>query len=349
MGGVLSLDPLGPDDLDEAREAALVATGDGEGLLAPFVRADVRARPLVLVHGIKGHPGELRALAEHALAIGGVQPYLFLYDDRGRYLDRSGDDLALALAALACHVRRAAPVLVAHSMGGIVARCALNSMTDPRWFPLFSHRGLRRRKVRVRGSAEALRAGVRLDTACVSEFAAVDLVTVDTPWSGFMNPRADLRRVWLGERTWVDMVSNSTVLTRLCATTLPQHVRIHYIEADQAGAGLAPDRIRTLGDLDDAELVRLQRAILGDPGALGDDRRRHNLFAALRDEHSFPALAARLRARGVVSPGEFRAELRRAVPRLAGSHTSVLGNTALLAILDDILRGDASGATARDS
>ena len=43
------------------------------------------------------------------------------------------------------------------------------------------------------------------------------------------------------------------------------------------------------------------------------------------------------RASGVVSPAAFRAELRRAVPRLAASHTSVVRNTALLAILDDLV------------
>lgn len=335
---MLSLDPLGPDDLGESREKALLAARGGS-VLVPYGRARA-VRPLVLVHGMQGHPGELRALAEHALAVGGAQPYLFLYDDVGRYLDRSGDDLARALAQLACHVPRPRLVIVAHSMGGIVARCALNSLTDPRWFPLFSHRQLRRRKLRVRGSAEAVRAGLRLDAACVADFAAIDLVAVDTPWSGFAAPRVDLRNLWLRERAWVDMVSNSTVLTRLHATALPPHVRIHHIEADQGAAGLEADKIGTLGDLDDADLLRLQRAILGDPRALSGDRRRHNLLAALRCEHSFPALAAGLRASGVVRADVFRGELRRAVPRLAGSHTSVLRNTALFALLDDlVLRG----------
>lgn len=334
---MLLLDPLGPDDLGAARETALLAACGGDGVLAPYRRVDVAARPLVLVHGIKGHPGELRAVAEHALTGGHVQPYLFLYDDLERYLDRSGDDLARALAELACHHRSPRAVIIAHSMGGIVARCALNSMTDPRWFPLFSHRGLRRRKRKIRGAAEAVRRGIRLDGPCVADFATLDLLAVDTPWAGFMRPRLDLRQLWRGERSWVDMVSNSTVLTRLNAPTLPPHVQIHHIEADQRAAGLRPDKIRTLGDLDDADLLRLQRAILGDRRALGNDPRPRNLLAALADERSFPALLARLRASGIVSPAAFRAELRRAVPRLAASHTSVLRNTALLAILDDLV------------
>lgn len=337
---MLSLDPLGPDDLGESRERAVLATHGGAGVLAPYLRLRPAGRPLVLVHGIKGHPGELRALAERASKGNEVQPYLFLYDDIGRYLDRSGDDLARALAQLACLAPRPELVIVAHSMGGIVARCALNSLTDPKWFPLFAHRPLRRQRLRVRGSAEALRAGVRLDAACVADFAAIDLVAVDTPWAGFADPRVDLRHLWRRERAWVDMVSNSVVLTRLHATALPTHVRVHHIEADQRGAGLADDKICTLGDLADADLLRLQRAILGDRRALGDDRRRHNLFAALAGERSFPALADRLRASGVLGPAAFRAELRRAVPRLAGSHESVLRNTALFALLDElVLRG----------
>lgn len=334
---MLSLDPLGPDDLGESRERARLAAYGGGGVLAPYGPAHTDLRPLVLVHGIHGHPGELRALAERALASGGVQPYLFLYDDLGRYLDRSGDDLARALAQLACHAPRPDVVIVAHSMGGIVARCALNSIVEPRWFPLFTHRRLRRGKVRVRGSAEAMHAGVRLEAACAADFAAVDLLAVDTPWSGFCAPRVDLRNLWRRERTWVDMVSNSTVLTRLHAVALPAHFRVHQLEADQHAAGLADDKIRTLGDLADADLLRFQRAILGDRRALGSDPRDRNLFAALADERSFPALAADLRASGPLAAPEFRAELRRAVPRLAGSHTSVLGNTALFALLDALL------------
>ncbi|MBZ5710112.1 esterase/lipase family protein [Nannocystis pusilla] len=341
---MLSLDPLGPDDLGESREQALLAAHGGRGVLAPYGRVNPRMRPLVLVHGIKGHPGELRALAERARSGGEVQPYLFVYDDIGRYLDRSGDDLARALAELACHAPRPEVVIVAHSMGGIVARCALNSLTDPRWFPLFSHRRLRRGKIRVRGSAEAVRDGLRLEAACVADFAAVDLLAVDTPWAGFADPRLDLRQLWRRERAWVDMVSNSVVLTRLHATALPAHVRIHHVEADQRAAGLADDKIRTLGDLDDVDLLRLQRAILGDRSALGDDPRHRNLFAALAAERSFAALAADLRARGTLGPAAFRAELRRAVPRLAGSHGSVLRNTALFALLDELVRRGATEA-----
>lgn len=344
---MLSLDPLGPDDLGEARERALLAANGGRGVLAPYLRADVAARPLVLVHGIHGHPGELRALAERGLKALGLRPYLFVYDDVGRYVDRSGDDLARALAQLACHAPRPRVVIVAHSMGGIVARCALNSLTDPRWFPRFAPG--RRRKVQVRGGAEAERAGSRLDARCVDDLAAIDLVAVDTPWAGFCDPRIDLRNLWLRERAWVDMVANSAVLTRLHATHLPPHVRVHHLEADQAGAGLAGDRIVTLGDLPDADLDRLQRAILGDRRALGRDRRRHNLLAALAGERSFPALAARVRARGVTAPATFRAELRRAVPRLAGSHTSVLDNTALFALLDALVVHEATEVSARRS
>jgi hypothetical protein len=339
---VLSLDPLGPDDLGEERERALLAAHGGVGVLAPYGPVHAALRPLVLVHGIHGHPGELRALAEHARKTGGGQPYLFAYDDRGRYLDRSGDDLARALAQLACHAPRPAVVIVAHSMGGIVARCALNSLVDPRWFPLFSHRRLRHGRVRVRGSAEAVRAGVRLEDACAADFTSVDLVAVDTPWSGFSAPRLDLRNLWRRERTWVDMVSNSTVLTRLHDVALPAHFRVHHLEADQTAAGLGADKIRTLGDLDDADLLCFQRAILGDRRALGRDPRRRNLFAALAGERSFAALAAGLRASGVRDASAFRAELRRAVPRLAGSHTSVLENSALFALLDELLVRDAT-------
>lgn len=309
-----SLDPLAPGDLGERREEGLVASAGGAGLLRPYARFDPALRPVALVHGIKGHPGELRAIADRLLARGDVQPYVFLYDDHARYLDRSGDDLARALAELACRRRGARLVIVAHSMGGIVARCAINSLVDPRW--LHHH-----------GDGDP----------CVGDFAAIDLMSVDTPWSGFLDPAIDLRKFWPGERSWVDMVSNSDVLTRLHAPPLPPHVEIHHVEADQGRAGLARDKIRTLGDLDDRDLAKIQRAILGDASALGDDHRVRNMFAAFADEASFPALQASLRASGPQSPAELREALMLAVPRLAGSHTSVLGNTALFALIDRML------------
>lgn len=313
--------PLGPADLGEDLEKKLLRPRGGAGLLAPIARFDPTARPVVLVHGIKGHPGELRPLAEHLLlSPRRLQPYAFVYDDLGRWLDRSGDDLARGLAELACHHPRPALALVAHSMGGIVARCALNSMTDPTWLPA------PRRKGR----------GPRLDAACVADFAAIDLLAVDTPWSGFASPRIDLRALWIRERSWVDMVAGSDVLTHLGAPALPAHVAIHHVEADQLAAGARPDRIRTLGDLDDGELERLRRAILGEPAALGDDLRLRNLFAALADAAGFAALAGEVRARAR-GPAELRAALLRAVPRLAGSHTSVLRNTALFPLVDRLL------------
>ena len=60
-----------------------------------------------------------------------------------------------------------------------------------------------------------------------------ELLAVDTPWSGFCAPRIDLRNLWRRPRAWVDMVSNSTVLTRLHTVALPAHFRVHHLEADQ--------------------------------------------------------------------------------------------------------------------
>lgn len=311
---MLRTDPLTPGDLGDRQEKAIVAAAGGAGMLRPYARHDPALRPVALVHGIKGFPGELRPIADRLLARGDIQPYMFLYDDRTRNLDRSGDDLALALTELAVLHPRARLVIVAHSMGGIVARCALNSITDPYWL----HRG--------QAACDA----------CVDDFAGVDLMTVDTPWSGFMDPTVDLRKLF-GAHSWVDMVSNSGVLTHLSKPVLPPHVRIHHVEAAQLAAGLDPDRIRTLGDLDDRDLLRIQSAILGDPNALADDHRLQNMFAALADEASFPALKAELTQSGPRPAAELRAALMRAVPRLAGSHESVLTNTALYALIDRLL------------
>src|SRR5688500_18753290 len=91
---------LDPDQLDEATERALVEKHGGRAVLAPYLTHDTTAAPWVLVHGIHDSPAGLRPLADKIAGEPGHQVYVFFYDDAGRYLDRTGDDLARGLAEL---------------------------------------------------------------------------------------------------------------------------------------------------------------------------------------------------------------------------------------------------------
>lgn len=77
----------------------------------------------VLVHGCNGSAGRFRSLAQ-LYAFHGQQAICFSYDDR-ESLVASADRLNSALEALARNVRGRELTLIGHSMGGLVARKAM--------------------------------------------------------------------------------------------------------------------------------------------------------------------------------------------------------------------------------
>ena len=91
----------------------------------------------VLVHGCRGSSGRFRALAQlHAFH--GQQAVCFDYD-AGASLERSSAELARALDRLAAHLPHGQVGVIGHSMGGLVARKAMEqersqwSRTDVRF------------------------------------------------------------------------------------------------------------------------------------------------------------------------------------------------------------------------
>jgi|GEM_PF-3395467 len=334
---LLDLEPLGPDALGEESERARVARG-GKGVLCPYVRLTEGPEPVVLVHGLRDAPGVFGPLA------GALQPrpvWMFLYDDLGRYLDRSGDDLAGALVELAG--RSAAPLsvlVVAHSMGGVVARCALNSLVNPRWFPEV-HSAVAGGEVnRVRGTEPAQVAGIRLKQPAAGLFARVDLVTVDTPWHGFAEPPISVRGRVTEEASYVDMIANSAVMTSLYDVEYPGHFKVNFIEADNNAAGIERDKVMGLGELDDEE-IRAYVACLLDPGAMAAARLRvRNHLRALTTEDDWHELEGALRAAaaaGALTPDIFRKMLGEVVPRLAADHAGIMAHPALPGLIDQVV------------
>ena len=77
----------------------------------------------VLVHGCRGSAGHFRALAQ-LYAFHGQQAYCFAYD-AGDSLVRAAAQLNAALDALALHSRAPGVTVIGHSMGGLVARKAM--------------------------------------------------------------------------------------------------------------------------------------------------------------------------------------------------------------------------------
>jgi pimeloyl-ACP methyl ester carboxylesterase len=79
----------------------------------------------VLVHGCNGSAGRFRSLAQ-LYAFHGQQAVCFSYDDRDSLIDSSGQ-LITALDELAGHVKGQDVTVIGHSMGGLIARKAMEN------------------------------------------------------------------------------------------------------------------------------------------------------------------------------------------------------------------------------
>ncbi|MCY7389472.1 MAG: hypothetical protein LH481_15675 [Burkholderiales bacterium] len=85
----------------------------------------------VLVHGCNGSTGRFRSLAQ-LYAFHGQQAICFNYDDRASLLQIS-EQLATAVGALAGRMRNRDITVIGHSMGGLVARKAMEGERRTDW------------------------------------------------------------------------------------------------------------------------------------------------------------------------------------------------------------------------
>lgn len=85
----------------------------------------------ILVHGCNGSAGRFRALAQ-LYAFHGQQAACFSYDDRDSLMVSSGQ-LITALDELAGHLRNRSVTVIGHSMGGLVARKAMEHERRAQW------------------------------------------------------------------------------------------------------------------------------------------------------------------------------------------------------------------------
>jgi hypothetical protein len=89
----------------------------------PTLHLDTNQPVTVLVHGCNGSAGRFRSLAQ-LYAFHGQQAVCFSYDDRDTLL-RSSGKLITAVETLAGKIRTQDVTVIGHSMGGLVARKAM--------------------------------------------------------------------------------------------------------------------------------------------------------------------------------------------------------------------------------
>ena len=325
--------------LDEAAETKLLAAHE-QSLAAAHIPANNRPAllvavggfdptrpPVVLVHGYNGAPADLTT----RLTASGKQVLLLAYDDRSKYTHDSGRELALAIAGVRAKYYPAGTPLdiVAHSMGGIVAHCALNYLQNPKWLPGED------------GAPSTPRGG----------FAHMRLRTIDTPLDGFgsehripvLSAIADffawLAFVLIGRQALYDMSADSKMFEYLYEPRL-EGVSVKNFAAKQPDK---PDNIRSIPDLDAEELLALARFCASGGRERPYHLRTRNLAGSLmRDDRFFDKLCPRVieevAPRGTLSLTDAKKAHRfselydEVMPRETGTHESVKN--------DDLTRND---------
>ena len=146
---------------------------------------DPQRIPLVLVYGIGGSPQDWRYFIEH-FDRSRHQLWFFHYPS-GMRLDLVAETLAGGLRMLRQRHGFQRCDLVAHSMGGLVARAALTRVV------------------------------AREGQNFIPRF-----VSISTPWGGHKAAESGIRHLKKPVPSWLDVAPNSPFLTHLYATPLPQ-------------------------------------------------------------------------------------------------------------------------------
>jgi pimeloyl-ACP methyl ester carboxylesterase len=162
----------------------LFDTGAGLFFLEPY---DPDRIPVIFVHGALGHPGNWRPLIER-LDRDRFQPWVVYYPTAAR-LDIIAAAIHQWLQTLNATYRFRPPVLVAHSMGGLIVRSLLNQHLAEGAIP-----------------------------------APIVFITLSTPWLGHAAAARGVAQAPVVAPSWYDMAPGSPFLTQLLERPLPSTV-----------------------------------------------------------------------------------------------------------------------------
>ncbi len=174
--------------------------GYGLYLLAPW---DKTKEPIFLVHGINSSPSDWQQVAAN-IDTERFQLVLFHYPS-GVPLNNSAYMLSVGIRDVERRYGPARLHVIAHSMGGLVARRALQMLK-----------------------------GEDAQSLCL-------FVTLSTPWDGHPSAASGLNNVPLEVPVWKDMAPGSGYLQQLFATRLPAHIRQWLLVSYGGNSRLLPE------------------------------------------------------------------------------------------------------------
>jgi pimeloyl-ACP methyl ester carboxylesterase len=182
----------------------MLEAGGGVYFLEAYDPAKI---PVLFVHGATGSPADWKYLVSR-LDRSRFQPW-FAYYPAAPHLDRIGDQVVRALSSLQVKYRFDRMILVAHSMGGLVTRGAVDSvMGNP---------GPRR-------------------LVMIPAF-----VTLSSPWGGVASATLGVKYAPVVAPMWQDMAPGSAFLTSLPETPLPAECEYDLLFSYRSDARLSSE------------------------------------------------------------------------------------------------------------
>lgn len=223
--------------------------GAGVYFLEPY---DPRKIPVLFVHGAVGHPANFAHLIA-SLDREHFQPWLVFYPTAVS-LEQTAMSLDRWVQALYVTHRYPRMAVVAHSMGGLVARAFVN---------------------RVAAAGDGRAEGLRL------------FVTMSTPWDGHRSAQSGVDRAPVVVPSWYDMAPGSPFLESLLATPLAPSVSYDLLFSFAGHSRLvrgANDGAVTLASQLDVRAQNQSRAVRGFDESHGSILRSDAVTAFLAEE-----------------------------------------------------------------
>jgi pimeloyl-ACP methyl ester carboxylesterase len=195
----------------------------GVFFLAPYDPCKV---PVLFLHGMEGSPQDLRPIIE-ALDRKHFQPWFLAYPS-GLRLRFVSVYLAEAIRELGVRYKPYRMHVVAHSMGGLIARSFINQNV-----------ALERRQL-------------------VRTF-----ITISTPFNGHAGAQQGVRFSPVVAPAWIDMVPNSAFIKHLYEQPLPSYVEHYLFFGYQGEGGPSSDGVVMMSSVLDPRAQFSTRAIYG--------------------------------------------------------------------------------------
>ncbi len=272
-------------------ERRWLESSGGRASLRAYRRFDPSQPPVVVVHGFG--PIFLVGGLVRRLHRAGRQVIVACYDNEKTAPSESGTQLAGELAGLrADHYAEGTPLdVVAHSLGGVVGRCAVNALHEPGW---------------LSGAVGGCDRG---------GWGPIRLRTVDSPLNGYGEESSSNRRMRaFRDSPLREMYADSPMMRRLWSVELRD---VDFRNHATFVRGGRIDWVRSAPELPTEQPEQLVDALGGGTGP--EEPTLRNLVRALRADARFPQLRE-----GLEAGRPFVEAFDAAMPRTRGRHIWLL-------------------------